>query len=112
MDNQEQIDVLSSDKDALKADIEKMRNDLGEMLGSIGSFSKEKIMDTQNRLRTAIEDIQGRTKDRLKGTSQVVKDRGYKAMEKSRRGIEHRPLTSIIIAFVAGMLLASIVHRR
>jgi ElaB/YqjD/DUF883 family membrane-anchored ribosome-binding protein len=112
MDNEVQNEAMTQDTETLKADIEKLRNDLGEMLGSIGTYSKEKIMDTQNRLRTAVEDIQGRTKARLHSTSQIVREKGQMAMEKSRKGIEHRPLTAMAVAFCSGMALASILHRR
>lgn len=100
-------EMTSADIETLKADIQKLRDDLGDLLGSVGSFSKEKLMDTRNRLVAAVDDLQGRAYDRLHGTAKTVRDRGHRAVDVSRGAVEEKPLTYIAAAFAAGVILAS-----
>ena len=62
-------EMTSADIETLKADIQKLRDDLGELLGSVGSFSKEKLAETRDRLVSAVDDLQGKAYDRLHGTA-------------------------------------------
>ncbi len=112
MDNQEQMEALVKDRESLRVDIEKLRNDLGEMLGSIGSYSKETIMDTRHRLKSAFEDMGGRARSRLKDTTVMVKERGRQVMEKGRKVVDSRPLTAITVAFASGAALGHVCKKR
>ena len=112
MDNQEQAEALMKDRENLRADVERLRNDLGETLGSIGSFSKEKIMDTRHRLRSAFEDMEGRAKGRFRQTSRIVKERGRAVVEKGRKVIDSRPLTAITVAFASGAAMGHLCKKR
>jgi ElaB/YqjD/DUF883 family membrane-anchored ribosome-binding protein len=69
-------------------------------------------MRSRERLRTAVAGLESRAKDRVRDTSDVLKDQGHYAVDKWRGGIGHRPLTSMAVAFAAGWLLASAVERR
>jgi ElaB/YqjD/DUF883 family membrane-anchored ribosome-binding protein len=111
MDNQEQ-EVLAKDRENLRVDVEKLRNDLGEVLGSIGSYSKETIMDTRHRLRSAFEDMEGRAKSRFKDTTKKVKEGGRRVMEKGRKVIDSRPLTAITVAFASGAAMGHLCKKR
>lgn len=114
MGMEEERDGMARETEILRADIEKLRNDLGEMLGSVGSYSKEKIMGTGHRLQSVLEDIEGRAKSRFRDTTQMVKERGHQAVEKGRQGVGSRPLTAIAVAFVSGAalgLLCKRIHR-
>jgi ElaB/YqjD/DUF883 family membrane-anchored ribosome-binding protein len=102
-------DRTNSDLDRLKADIQKLRDDLGEVLGSAGSYSKEKLAATQGRLRVAVGDLHGRAHDRLQETARAVRDRGQHAAHLSRSAVEQRPLTYVLTAFAAGVVLASFI---
>ncbi len=112
MDNQEEMESLTRDRESLRADVERLRNDLGEMLGSIGSYSKETVMDTRQRLRSAFEDMEGRAKKGFKKTSRMVKERGRQVVEKGRKIIDSRPLTAITVAFTSGAALGHLCKKR
>ncbi|OHB64553.1 MAG: hypothetical protein A2Y77_14145 [Planctomycetes bacterium RBG_13_62_9] len=100
-------ETTSGDVAVLKEDIQKLRDDLGLLLGDVGSYSKERLADTHDRLSAAIEVFQGRAYGRLKGTARVVQDRSSRAMDVSRGAVEQKPLTYVAAAFVAGAILAS-----
>ena len=101
-------ETRSRDVDRIKDDLQKLRDDLGLLLGHIGSFSKGKLGGTREKLGAAVEDLQGRAHDRWQGTTQEVTDRGRRAVDVSRDAVQDKPLTYIVVAFVAGMALASL----
>lgn len=69
-------------------------------------------MRSRERLRDRILGLEDRAMDRLRGTSNVLKDEGHYVADTWRGGIEHRPITSMAIAFAVGVLFASLVERR
>ena len=100
-------EMTSADIEILKADIQKLRDDLSDILGSVGSYSKEKLADTRERLMAAVEDLEGKAYDRLQGTVRTVRDKGHRAVDASRGAVEQKPLTYVVTAFIAGAVLAS-----
>jgi ElaB/YqjD/DUF883 family membrane-anchored ribosome-binding protein len=100
-------ETTASDIETIKADIQKLRDDLGGILGSISSFSKEKLTETRGRLHAAVDDIEGRAYDRVHETARMVRDRSHRAVDASRGAVEQKPLTYVMIAFAAGVVLAS-----
>ncbi len=100
-------EMTTADIEVLKADIQKLRDDLGDMLGSLGSYSKERLMETRDRLVSAVDDLQGKAYGRLQGTARTVRDRSSRAVDASRGAVEQKPLTYVVTAFIAGAILAS-----
>lgn len=96
-----------ADIETLRADIQKLRDDLGEMMGSVGSYSKERLSETRDRLKSAVDSLQGKAYDRFQESARVMRDRGHRAVDASRGAVEQKPLTYVVTAFVAGMILAS-----
>mgnify|MGYP006283845187 FL=1 len=101
-------DTGGGEVDILKEDIEKLRDDLGSLLSDVGSFSRERLTETRDRLRTAAGAMEGRAYDRVQGTARMARDRGYRAVDSSRGAVEDKPLTYVVAAFVAGMILGSL----
>jgi len=101
-------EAKSGEIDKIKRDLQQLRDDLGKLLGHIGSYGKGKLGGTREKVGAAMEDLQGRAYDRFQGTSQEVTERGRQALDASRDAVEHRPLTYVAVAFVAGMVLASL----
>jgi ElaB/YqjD/DUF883 family membrane-anchored ribosome-binding protein len=103
-------DTKSVEVDKIKDDLQQLRDDLGKLLGHIGSFGKGKLGDTRGKVSAAMEDFQGRATDRLRGTKQQASERGYQAVDASRDAVQHKPLTYVAAAFVVGMILASLLE--
>jgi ElaB/YqjD/DUF883 family membrane-anchored ribosome-binding protein len=103
-------DTKSVEVDKIKDDLQQLRDDLGKLLGHIGSFSKGKLGGTREKVSAAVGDFEGRATDRLRGTTRDVSERGHQAVGVSRDAVQQKPLTYVAVAFVAGMILASLVE--
>jgi ElaB/YqjD/DUF883 family membrane-anchored ribosome-binding protein len=103
---------VNRDIAALKSDVHRVREDLADTVRSVACYGGNMIMRNRNRLRETIAELEGRAKERLRDTSDVLKDRGHGAIAGWRTGVEHRPITSVAIAFAAGLLLASLIERK
>ena len=101
-------EARSREIDNIKNDLQTLRDDLGRLLGHIGSFSKGKLGGTRQKLSAAVGDMEERTYDRLQGTTREVSDRSHQAVDASREAVQNKPLTYVAVAFVAGMILASL----
>jgi len=53
-----------------------------------------------------------KAKDQMLDKTEALKDRGYEAVENWRGSIEHRPMTSLLVAFGAGLVFALLIARR
>jgi len=101
-------EVTGAEVDAIKEDVERLRDDLASLLGDIGSFSREKLTDTRDRLGAAIGAVEGRAYGRVQGTARVVREHGHRAVDASRGAVEQKPITYVMAAFAAGVILASL----
>lgn len=101
-------EISGAEVDAIKEDIERLRDDLGALLSDVGSFSREKLADTRDRLGAAIGAVEGRAYGRMQGTARVMRDRGRQVMDTSRGAVEQKPITYVMAAFAAGVILASL----
>lgn len=102
---------ISREVEALKKDVKSLQEDLSEMINAASSYSKEKLAESRERLRVAIGDISGQVRERAAQTCDAVRQCSSEAVDRSRQTIEHRPITSVLIAFVAGTLLGKLVMR-
>jgi ElaB/YqjD/DUF883 family membrane-anchored ribosome-binding protein len=103
---------VDEDLAALRRDLCRLSADVAELPNRIRLYGREKIMKSRERLRAAVTGLGTRAKDHVRGTSDVLKDQGACAMDKWRSQVEHRPIASVAVAFVAGWLVASLVERR
>ena len=105
-------EAKSSEVDKIRDDIRKLRDDLGQLLGHVGTYGKGKVGGTRERVSDTMEDLQGRAYDRVQDVSREATERGWRAVATSRDRIHARPLTSIVAAFAAGLVFASLLLRR
>jgi ElaB/YqjD/DUF883 family membrane-anchored ribosome-binding protein len=101
-------EATGAEVDAVKEDIERLRDDLGSLLSDIGSFSREKLADTRDKLSAALGAVEGRAYGRMQGTARMMRNRGQQAVDKSRGAVEQKPITYVLAAFAAGVILASL----
>jgi ElaB/YqjD/DUF883 family membrane-anchored ribosome-binding protein len=101
-------EIRSGEIDKIKSDLQQLRDDLGKLMGHIGLYSKGRLGGTREKVSAAVGDLQERAYDRFQGTGRHVTERGRQALETSRDAVQEKPLTYVAVAFVAGMILASL----
>jgi len=102
----------SIETDAIREDIQKLQNDLKDMFHSVGEQSKEKLQESKQRLEAAIKSLQGQAAKKFDEIYDSLSEQGQDVVKKSRKQIEDRPLTAVIIAFAAGMIFDRLIGRR
>ncbi len=110
---------VNADVEILKSDVRRLRDDVVGMIHSAKSRSKDKVMETGDRIRGMMTDLGGKAtdlgskaKEQVLDKTEALKDRGYEAVENWRGSIEHRPVTSLLVAFAAGLVFAVFITRR
>jgi ElaB/YqjD/DUF883 family membrane-anchored ribosome-binding protein len=101
-------EIRSDEVDKIKDDLQRLRDDLGKLLGHVGSYSKGKLGGTREKVGATMEDLEGRAYDRVQGVAREASDRGWQAAAASRDKVQERPLTWVGVAFVAGLVFASL----
>jgi len=102
---------VNEDIEAVKSDVRRVREDVVGMVHSARSRSKGKTMEMGDRIRGMMSDLRGRATEQVRSRSEALKDRGYETVENWRGSIERRPLTSLLVAFAAGFVIASFLSR-
>jgi len=102
---------VNEDIEAVKGDVHRVREDVAGMVQSAKSRSKDKTMEMGDRLRGMMSDLRSKATDQVRSGSEALKDRGYETMENWRGSIERRPITSLLVAFAAGFVIASFINR-
>lgn len=92
---------LSSDLDAIRGDIDTLRKDLAAVLegikGKASNRAEAEIQALQKRINRIADDVQASGRE------------GMRAIEER---IEERPLVSLGLAFVVGLVLGRLFNRR
>ncbi len=103
---------LEKDVESLKKDIERFRSDLGSTLSDVGSLSHDKVLETKDRLKSAVEGFEGMAAKKIERANEAIHDGGEQAIQAFREGVVHRPFTSVAISFAAGLMAALLLERR
>jgi ElaB/YqjD/DUF883 family membrane-anchored ribosome-binding protein len=101
-------EAKTTDVDSIKDDIQRLREDIGTLLSHIGSFSKGKLGSTREKLSATAGAVQEKAYDRVRGTTRGARQRGWQAVSSSRDRVQERPLTYVAVAFMVGMIFASV----
>ncbi len=107
----EKDESLQSGIDELKNDIKKLKEDLDNLSHSTGDLTKEKIEESRQRVRNAIENLSGKTQQKFHDSYDVLRDRGKEVIEKGKTEITTKPFASVIMAFAAGYIASKIFGR-
>jgi ElaB/YqjD/DUF883 family membrane-anchored ribosome-binding protein len=102
---------VNKDIAAVKGDARRVRDDVAGMLHSARSRGKDKTLEMGDRIRGMLSDLRRTATDRVRSRSEALKDRGYETMENWRGSIERRPITSLLVSFAAGFVIASFISR-
>jgi ElaB/YqjD/DUF883 family membrane-anchored ribosome-binding protein len=111
MAHEESREDLAREIAALRSDISRLKEEVETALNSAGTLSKDKLQDTKDKLRTALENMQSRVKESLSAAYASARVHGKEAVEKSRQTIAENPFYAVGGAFLAGVVLAMLVGR-
>lgn len=107
----EETGVNESEVNAIKDDILVLQDDLKNLLQSLSTQSSEKLMETKNRIEVIMKSMKGHAGEKFRQAYDVCCERSHEAVEKSREKITERPLTSIFVSFITGLLVGKLVRR-
>ena len=104
--------VISTETDAIREDIQKLQNDLKDLFHSAGEQSKEKLQENKQKLEAAMKSLQGKASEKVDEIYGSLCEHSQEAVKKSRKQIEERPLTAVLIAFATGILFDRLFGRK
>ncbi len=96
------------DVETIKSDLAALRADLSALIGSAVNAGKVQAGDARERLSTAARS----RLDQFESAYGDLNSRGREVVDRVQQEIEERPLRSVGIAFVSGLLLGVIARRR
>jgi ElaB/YqjD/DUF883 family membrane-anchored ribosome-binding protein len=107
----EREEEIAEEIATLRADINRMKEDLESALSSAGSLSKEKLQDTKQRLMAAMDNLQKRIREGVTTAYTGAYAKGKEAVDMSRQKIVENPFYAVGGAFLAGAALAILLGR-
>ena len=94
----------TADMERIKADLAKLREDFGDLFDSAMALGKDSAGTAREKLAAGVVE--------LKKAAAVAKEKGQVVVEGAQDKIRERPLTSVLIAFGLGVLIAKLLDRR
>jgi ElaB/YqjD/DUF883 family membrane-anchored ribosome-binding protein len=98
---------LKRDVDALRSDLSALREDIAALVGSAVHAGKARAGDATGRIADAARSRLQQLGSAWEGAT----DRGQELLEQAQHRIEERPLQSVGVAFLAGVLIGALVRR-
>lgn len=95
---------MTNELERLRADIATIRNDLRELLAATADVGRAGTTVAREKIKTGVVEV--------KHAASVARQKGEEAVEGVQHTIQERPLTSVLIAFGLGLLIARIMDRR
>ena len=98
----------ASDMDRIKDDLSTLRADFGELVSAAMDMGKHQAGTAKEKLEAGVAHL----KKAAYKTAKQARAKGEEAVETAQETIAERPLTSVLIAFGAGVLVAKLLDRR
>jgi hypothetical protein len=95
----------------LKREVKILRNAV-RRVPRRGRNGESRAATALRRVWGAAQDAGGRAQDGIFATYETVRDRGVRAAEAGRRHVHRRPLTLMLAAILAGILIGQFARRR
>lgn len=99
---------LNNEMEALRADVTKLRTDLGNIAQALKEVGKGKAEDA----RSSVSELASTLREELLRALEGAKDRGKRSVATVEETIEDRPFLTLLTAFGAGILLGKLLDRR
>jgi len=94
--------------DALRADLTQLREDVGGLLSALRDQGRERLGEARDRTR---EELDSRI-EQLRETYQKARNKTGRAAKSAYQGLENHPLSSIAIAFGAGLIFGKLLKSK
>ncbi|MEX0943877.1 MAG: hypothetical protein WD002_15195 [Pseudomonadales bacterium] len=95
---------LKDEMDVLKADLAKLRGDVGELVDLLKSLGEEKVSDAKSSLDDELE----RRRAELRAALSGARVRGEKAVDALEGEIAQHPFSTVLAAFGIGFLVSKL----
>lgn len=100
-----------SDYEQVREDIRKLSEDLSKLTKSVAEGQKSNISSLRDEIRRESRAAFDQVKQRGDEAIHRARDAGSKAVDDVEHRIEERPFLSIIIMFLAGLLVGRLLDR-
>jgi ElaB/YqjD/DUF883 family membrane-anchored ribosome-binding protein len=97
--------------ETLRDDMQRLTDDFREVIYSAGERGKETITEGGKRLGSALKTLGESAKNGVDNAYEQVSHQGKEAVEISRRKIALRPITSVLTALAAGLVVGLLIKR-
>lgn len=101
-------EAVKNDTDALRDDLNALRSDIASLAATVKELMVSKARDAGAAAGENLDEL----RDRVEQLAEQAKERGRAASEKLQRQVEERPLTSLLVAFAAGLVISRLLDRR
>lgn len=105
------VEQLGREIEEFQDDIRKLQKELSNMTRATISEGREKLKETGSRLKSTVSELTSEAGHKAHNIYDAVRQQGSAALDISRSKVGQRPVTSILIAFAAGMLLSRLFGR-
>lgn len=100
-----------NDYGQVREDLQKLREDLSKLTKSLAEGQKDNISHLRDEIRKESRAAFDQVKRRGDEAINHARDAGTKAVDEVEHKIEERPFLSIIIMFLAGLLVGRLMDR-
>jgi len=100
-----------SEYDQVKADLQALREDVAKLTKSVVDGQKSNISNLRDEIRRESREALDHVRQRGDEALNQARDAGSKAVHSVEDRIEERPFLSIIIMFLAGLLVGKMLDR-
>lgn len=102
---------LEEELDMLRAGLDTLRNDISSLVGSFGDAATDEVKTRGRRARTAVGRVTDRASEVWDDATNEASRRGREGVAAVEQQIEERPLISVLVAFVIGVLIGKLINR-
>ncbi len=100
-----------NDYEQVRADLQKLREDLSQLTKNVAEGQKSNISSLRDEIRRESREAFDQVKQRGDAALHRARDASSKAVDDVEHKIEERPFLSIIIMFLAGLLVGRLLDR-
>ncbi|MDY6840129.1 MAG: hypothetical protein SV429_01235 [Pseudomonadota bacterium] len=99
------------DYDQVKQDLQELRNDLSKLAHTVSESQKSEINSLRDEIRRESLGVIKQVRQKGDETLRRAKDTGEKTIHDVESNIEERPFLSIVLMFLAGVLVGKLLDR-